>query len=151
VSEPVEPDPSSDRLRRRLGLLLVAGLLGIGAELILTGHYEDRDQTLPLAAIGACLLCLGWSRRSPGPASRRLLGASWILLAIVGGAGIVLHFRSNYDFQTELHPELGVAGRFLASLRATSPPSLAPGSLILLGALGLVTLRARPQPSPERS
>ena len=143
-AEQEEVDPPRFLLRG-LNWLLAAGLVGMASELLLTEHYEDRDQAIPLAALAFSALSLGWFVRTRSLWARRISSASWFALALAGLAGIVLHYRSNYEFQEELHPDLGLLGLFLASLRATSPPSLAPGSLTLLAALGFLSLLATPK------
>ena len=125
--------------------MLVCALVGLASELLLTEHYEDRNEAIPLASVALSLLSLGWFVRSRSLRARRVLAVSWFALASAGLAGMVLHYRSNYEFQEELHPDLGVLGLFVASLRATSPPTLAPGSLTLLAALGLLSLLATPR------
>jgi hypothetical protein len=136
--------------RSALAALLFLGLLGSGAELWLLGHYEDKAQLIPLVAIGATLVALGWHRLAPGRRSQRSLQATLCLLVAVGLIGVVLHVRGNAEFQREMDPSLAGSALWWKTLRAKAPPALAPGMLAQLGLLGLV-YAARPSGPEPRS
>ncbi len=132
------PTDPTQRLRRMLVAVLAVGMLGVGAELALTGHDEDLDQRIPLFTIAAGLAALAWHAFAGSRASCAGLRLAMLLLAGSGALGLYLHQRSNAEFQAELNPGLDGWGLLLATLRATSPPSLAPGVLALLGAIGWI-------------
>jgi hypothetical protein len=138
------------RLRSALAAILALGLLGIGAELILLEHYEEKPQLIPFVAIALTLLALAWHRLAPGPRSRQSLQIVLSLLIVVGLVGVVLHVRGNAEFQLEMDPSLAGAALWWKTLRAKAPPALAPGVLAQLGLLGLVYL-SRPSPTDPRS
>ena len=123
--------------------VLFVGLLGTAAELVLIEHYEDRNQLVPLIALGLGLAALGWDTAAQGRASRRALRLAMLGLVASSVAGMVLHYRSNEEFQRELDPALTGRQLVLATLRSQSPPSLAPGMLGLLGALGWIATHGR--------
>lgn len=126
------------RMRSALAAILLLGLLGSAAELLLLEHYKDKAQLIPFAAIGATLAALGWHRRAPGPRSQRSLQLALSLLLVAGLLGIVLHVRGNAEFQRELDPSLSGLSLWWKTLRAKAPPALAPGVLAQLALLGLV-------------
>jgi hypothetical protein len=75
-----------------------------------------------------------------------------MLLSIASGAaGSLLHYKGNVEFEVESMPGLGGWALFKQSMTGATP-ALAPGTMILLGALGLLfTLceGARPSLSPS--
>jgi hypothetical protein len=119
------------------------GMIGVGTELVLTEHTEGWRQWLPLVALGASLAALGWDAVSGGRASQRVLQLTMLGLMAAACAGLYMHYGSNEEFQREMDPDLGGWGLFLATMRAQSPPSLAPGVMGLLGALGLIATHGR--------
>ena len=138
------------RLRSALAVILALGLLGSGAELLLLEHYKDKAQLIPLVAIGATLLALGWHRLAPGRRSQRSLQFLLSLLLVTGLLGVVLHLRGIAEFQREMEPSLAGWPLWWKTLRAKAPPALAPGVLAELGLLGLVYV-SRPDPAQSRS
>ena len=132
------------RIHSALAAILVLGLAGIGAELWLLEHYEDKAQLIPFLAIGATLVILGWDWFAPSEMSRRSLQIVLSAMAFAGLVGVVLHVRGNAEFQREMDPSLAGWPLWWKTLRAKAPPALAPGVLALLGSLGLVYVAARP-------
>ena len=126
-------------MSRALHLLLVAALIGIALELLLLGHTEDLLQWIPLALVALALAALAWNHWSPSNTSRRAVATTMWLLILSGAAGIVLHFLGNREFQLETDPTLSGLPLVWKVIRAQSPPALAPATMALLGALGLMT------------
>jgi hypothetical protein len=123
-------------LRRLLLFTLIAGVIGMGTELLLIGHVEGPLQIIPLALLAAGLVVLVWSLVRPTAASRRALQALMVLFVVSGAVGVVLHYRGNHAFELEMYPEL--AGWPLVGQTMTgATPVLAPGSMALLGLVGL--------------
>lgn len=135
---------SLDRLQRLLLALLVFGLVGTATELVLLGHVEDEAQLIPLAAIGISLALIAWHVILPSLASVRSLQLAMIVMIATGGTGVVFHYNSNLEFQLEVDPSLRGFDLFMHVLRAKSPPALAPGTMALLGLLGLASLYRHP-------
>jgi hypothetical protein len=131
------------RMRSALAAILFVGLVGSGTELWLLEHYKEKAQLIPLVAIAATLLALGWHRLAPGRGSRRSLQVVLSVLVVAGLLGVVLHMRGNAEFQREMDPSLAGSALWWRTLRAKAPPALAPGVLAQLGLLGLV-YAARP-------
>jgi hypothetical protein len=138
------------RLRRLLLGLLLFGLVGTAAELVLIGHDEDPWQLIPLVVIAMAVasgaLLWGQTRVRPGsergqtPRARsstvRFFRVSMLLLILSGVLGAVLHYRANMEFKLEMDPSLTGWALFSSVIQAKAPPALAPGNMALLGLLG---------------
>ena len=126
------------RLLRRLLLgLLLLGLLGIGAELVLMRHYEDLWQWIPLIVMALALATIGWHLISQSGASVRALQFVMSLFVAAGGLGVVLHYRASLGFQLESGSAPSGWPLFVKVIHSKVPPALAPGALAQLGLLGL--------------
>jgi len=127
-------------LRRFLLLTLVAGIVGMGLELLFIGHVEDRLQLVPIVLLPAGLIALVWHALSPSRASAwgvRLLMALFVASGLLGAG---LHYRGNHEFELEMYPSM--AGTELVRETLTgATPVLAPGSMALLGFVGLAAVR----------
>jgi len=123
-------------IRRLLLASLMVGVLGTACELILLRHVDSAAQWIPLVALAIAFPLLVWHSIRPGLRSIRsiqLLMSAFIVLGIVG---IALHYDGNVEFERELHPkDAGVM--FLRHTLAGATPVLAPGSMVLLGLVGL--------------
>ena len=132
------PATTERQLRRLILLLLAFGLIALFGELIALGHYEDWKQFAPLTAILLTLLTIAWHAISGTAPSVRTLQAVFILLIVTGATGIILHYRSNVEFQLEVSPGLVGWELIKKALNAKAPPALAPGVMAQLGVLGLI-------------
>jgi len=126
------------QLRRLILLLLTFGLVALFGELIALGHYEDWKQFIPLTMIGVTLLAVVWHAASGKAPSVRALQIVFVLLIVTGATGIILHYRSNVEFQLEVSPGLVGWALIKKALNAKAPPALAPGVMAQLGVLGLI-------------
>jgi hypothetical protein len=123
-------------LQRLLAGIFVAGAVGLSAELLLIGHLEDVWQGIPFALLTFSLVALAWNAiRREATSGYVFMGTS--LLLIAGGiTGIVLHYRSNTEFELEMYPTL--TGWALVREALTGAiPALAPGALVQLGLIGV--------------
>jgi len=131
-------DPPRLRTIRRLLLgVLTIGMLGAAAELYLLGHYEDPWQWSPFAMMGAGLIVILWRAIAPGPVGLRAFRIVMLLFIISGGVGSWLHYRGNAEFEVELSPGMSGFDLFRESMSGAFPV-LAPGTMSLLGLIGLV-------------
>ena len=124
-------------VRRAMLALFVFATLGTGGELVLLEHTEGFWQLAPLLLIGASLVALVWyavGRRSP---SLRLFQGMMLLCVASGVVGLVLHYRGNVEFEREMYPSLSGLQLFWGAMTGATP-SLAPGTMTLLGLLGLL-------------
>jgi hypothetical protein len=127
-------------VRRALLALFAAGALGTGLELILLGHTEQPWQWVPVVlAFAGPLMAVAFAMRGAG-ISRRAFQATMVLFVAGGAVGLALHYRGNVEFALEMDP--GAAGLTLAKEALTgATPALAPGTMMLLGAIGLIASR----------
>ncbi len=123
-------------IRRFLLTLFVIGVIGTGVELVLLGHTEDLWQWAPLALIAVSLVVLGWrvvDRRALGV---RVFQGTMVLFVLSGVVGLWLHYVGNVEFEREIYPSLRGFDLFRESLTGATP-TLAPGTMLELGLLGL--------------
>ncbi len=127
----------SDTARRILLGIFLLGVVGLGAELLLLGHYEDFYQLIPLLLFGAAVAALGVMLITPTGTTVRVFQAVMAFFLLSGVIGAALHFQVNVEFQLEMDPSLRGMALFQKAIRATAPPALAPGAMIQLGLIGL--------------
>ena len=130
-------------LRKAVAVVLLLGMLGLGAELLFIEHIEGWQQVAPVAALALGIGTLAWDAAAKSGGSRLALRLAMLGLLVSGVAGVYLHYDSNAAFQRELDPSLGTWPLILKTLRAHSPPSLAPAAMGLLGALGWIVTAGR--------
>ena len=123
-------------LRRILLVILLVGLIGTEAELLLLGHTEGAWQVSPIVLIAVSLVVLAWYGAAGSPASLRALRGGMALLLLAGIVGLWLHFASNVEWARESNPSLGGIALYRAALSGAMPV-LAPGAMIQLALLGL--------------
>jgi hypothetical protein len=119
-----------------LGLVLL-GITGLIAELLLQEHFESATQIIPLASLGAGLATTIVVARSSTHFTLRLFTFMMIVFVVAGALGLVLHFKGNMEWALERQPELSGMTLVWKSLTGATP-ALAPGALAQLGLLGLV-------------
>ncbi len=133
----VPQDRALSTIRNIILAVLTLGMAGLLAELALIAHYEDVTQWIPIAllAVGIIVVALdlglarGWTQL--------LVQLSMVLILAAGVLGIYFHFSGSREFQLEMDPQMGGSTLVWHVLRAKSPPTLAPGSMVQLGILGL--------------
>jgi len=124
-------------VRRVLRVILFLGLLITGTDLLLLGHYEDARQVIPLVLIAMGLVVLAWHAFHGGAVNMRALQVTMVLFIASGMLGVVLHYRSNMEFQLEMDSSLSGLKLFWKVMQAKAPPALAPSAMAQLGLLGL--------------
>jgi len=123
-------------IRKLLLGALAIGVVGTIGELILLRHVDEPAQWIPVVALVTAVPILIWHAKSPGQASVRVLQVLMLLFLVLGVVGVGLHYNGNVEFERELHPsERG--WEFLRKTVAGATPVLAPGSMVLLGLVGL--------------
>ncbi len=137
---PASTSSTLNTIRRLLAFLVLFGLIGTTAELWLMGHYEDVWQWTPLVVMVAAAVAAGWLVATWSPAAARTFRVGMVLLMLSGAVGTVLHYRGNMEFQLEMNPSLGGVALMSKVLHAKAPPALAPGNMVLLGLVGLVSV-----------
>jgi hypothetical protein len=130
-------------IRKILLYGLLAGSIGTLLELVLIGHDEMAAQLAPLVLLGAGILAALWTLVAPGPAAIRLVQLLMMIFVFSGVIGIALHYKGNEAFELEMAPTR--AGMSLISKTLTgATPVLAPGSMSLLGLVGLAFTHRHP-------
>lgn len=135
-------------LRRGLLVLLVIGAVGLIAELILLEHYEDTNQFIPFALLSLALAVTAWHWIDGGRTSLRVFQAIMLLLVVAGPVGVFLHLKGNYEMEREFDPTLLGFDLWLAVFRGEAP-TLAPGTLVQFGLLGLLYAYRHPSLTPK--
>ncbi len=131
-------DNSTVRTTRVLLLALFAfGVVGSGVELLLLEHTEDAWQLSPLILMGLSLTVIVWLVLDPRRVSLRVFQAMMLLYVASGLIGLYLHYRGNVEFELEMYPGLSGMALFWEALKGATP-SLAPGTMLVLGLLGLL-------------
>jgi hypothetical protein len=130
-------------MRRLLIFTFLFGAFGTGAELLLIGHFEEVFQLLPLLLLGLAIVAAVWHLAVPRPASLRVFQVAMALLLAGGIVGIGLHYNGNEAFEREMYPTLGGVDLIQRTLTGATPV-LAPGTLTLLGLIGLVQTYRHP-------
>lgn len=136
-------------LRTLLLAILLFGMIGTATELILIDHDEDAWQWIPIVLLGVAVLTTAVLLAAGPRAGRGLthgFRAVMVLLILSGALGSVLHYRANQEFKLEMDPSLRGFALFSSVIRAKTPPSLAPGTMVLLGLVGLASAFRREIP-----
>jgi hypothetical protein len=122
---------------------LILGAAGTMTELLLIGHDESPAQFVPLALLSAGILLGLWLAVAPSLLNLSLLRGLMVLFLASGLVGVGLHYQGNEEFELERQPSVG--GWPLISKTLTgATPVLAPGSMSLLGAVGLAFVYRHP-------
>ena len=133
-------DPNEHTTVRRIrGFLLglfVFGAGGTGIELLLLGHTEDFWQLFPLGLMGVGGAALTWYAATGGARSLRLFRRTMGAFVLSGVLGLWLHYQGNAEFEQEIYPSLQGAALVWEAIRGATP-TLAPGTMLELGLLGL--------------
>lgn len=136
------------RMRSLLIYVFALGLLGTGVELALLEHYESWQQWLPLALLVLGLGAVAAVRLRPCRRTLLLLRSIAAAFLISAALGIYFHLDANFEFERERDATLG--GTELAwEMLTGAMPALAPGSMALLGLIGLVITAGHPALQPD--
>lgn len=93
--------------------------------------------------MGFCLLVLVWHWLDRGRAPVRGLQFTMILFVLSGFAGTLLHYQGNAEFELERDPSLSGWALFRDTMTGATP-ALAPGTMMLLGLIGLLYTLGHP-------
>jgi hypothetical protein len=102
--------------------ILLLGILGLAAELLLLEHFEEWRQWLPLALLSA--------------ASVRFMQGMMGLCIVAGVVGVLFHYSGNTEFELEMYPTMA-GWELLKESMMGATPALAPGAMVQLGLIGL--------------
>ena len=128
-------------IRRLLLLALVTGLAGTSAELLLLGHVDGWEQWIPIVLLAGSMVVLIVQVRTPTPTTNAiLLGTMWVFL-LSGPIGVALHYQGNVEFELEMYPDMQ-GFELIRKTMTGATPVLAPGTMALLGLVGIAYVRA---------
>lgn len=124
-------------MRRLMLALVLAGTLGLVAELVLLEHTESWTQWIPLVLLSIVFVAgaMAWVR--PTRSVLRAFQLTTALCIIAGIAGFGLHYWGNVQFELEGDPSARGWDLLWRSLHG-GVPTLAPGAMVQLGLLGLL-------------
>jgi hypothetical protein len=131
------------RIRALLFGTLAFGVVGMTAELLLLGHIESPSQRIPVGLLGASVLVLAWHALAPSRATVRAVQVTMMLFVVTGGIGVGLHFDGNVEFELEMYPALS-GFELIGKTLTGATPVLAPGTMAVLGLVGLALVHRHP-------
>jgi len=123
-------------IRRGLLAIVMLGIVGLLAELVLLEHYEDPWQWIPLALLVVALAATIAVAVRPTRRALRIFRVVMSLCIVAGALGVALHLDGNVEFERETAGELQGLPLVWAALRGATP-TLAPGAMVQLGLIGL--------------
>ncbi len=123
-------------IRRYLLLTLAVGMAGMTTELLLIGHVESVQQLIPVVLLVLGAAVLAWHAAAPRAITVRTLQVTMVLFLLSGLVGVSLHYRGNLEFELEMYPSMRGFEMIQKTLTGATPV-LAPGSMALLGLIGL--------------
>ena len=127
-----------ERMRMLLFGVLIMGIGGTLAELLLTSHTEDFWQKVPVALMAAAIPVILLTAFKPARAAVVVMRLAMVLFILAGALGTFFHYESNAEFAAELTPGLSGFALLSEAMTSSAPPPLAPGTMIMLGLIGLV-------------
>lgn len=124
-------------LRQGLLLIFILGSVGLGAELLLLGHFQEWRQQVPLVLLGSGLVLVAVNLVYTRPDVLRIFRLAMLAFVLGGIVGFWFHINGNMAFELEMNSKL--TGWDLVSRTAGGAlPVLAPGALVQLGLIGLL-------------
>lgn len=150
TSPQADPALILDRLRRWLLGIVWLGVLGTASELVFMGHTEETLQWTPLVMLGASVPLLVWHGLRPTRLSVHMFRGIMGLFLVSAAVGIGLHYRGNVEFELETHPTESGATLIEKTLTGATPV-LAPGSMALIGLVGLAATARHPSAADSDS
>ncbi len=123
-------------IRRLLLWIVLAGIVGLGIELVLLEHFEDALQWVPLVLLALGLVAATALALRATRVTVRIFQAISILFVAAGAVGLWLHFDGNLEFEREDDPSAAPAVLVRRAIFGATP-LLAPGALAQLGLIGL--------------
>ena len=135
------------RIRKFLLVTLAAGLAGTLSELLLLGHFESVLQWIPLALLGFGLAIAAWHAARPRALTVRTLQLAMALFVATGVLGVGLHYDGNLEFELEITPTMN-GFELVRNALTGATPVMAPGSMALLGLVGLAHAYRHPCVTP---
>jgi hypothetical protein len=124
-------------LRLTLLVILLVASAGTLVELFLLEHVEDAWQRAPIILLALGVIAMSWQLVRRDLASLRAMQVLMLLFVVSGLVGLALHYKGNVEFEKEMYPELAGLQLFKQAMTGATP-SLAPGTMVQFGLLGLL-------------
>ncbi|MBC7895135.1 MAG: hypothetical protein H7066_06965 [Cytophagaceae bacterium] len=124
-------------IRRGLIAIFLFGVTGIAIELVLLEHLEGWKQWVPVALLAIGVVLGAWLAFRPGPVALRAFQGLLGTYLLAGVVGTWFHYSGNVEWELERTPEIAGFALFKAAMEGATP-SLAPGTMIQLGLIGLL-------------
>lgn len=148
------PDYIPHRVRQALLAILAIGIVGTGVELLLLKHTEDWWQWAPIVMLGAALIVNVAVALKPVAGTLRALQGLMLLFVVTGVVGTWLHYAGNVEWELERMASLSGLELFRSAIMGATP-TLAPGTMVQLGLIGLLYTYRHPalsrNPSPPNT
>ena len=130
-------------LRSLVFVVILIGIIGLCAELLLLEHIETFTQWIPLLVLAAGLASSIWLVLRPSRPALRTFQTMMAAFVLAGIAGVYFHYAGNVEFALERDSDLTGLSLVWKALRGATP-ALAPGALAQLGLLGLAYTYGHP-------
>lgn len=143
-------DEAVSLIRRGLLALLALGCAGLIGELVILEHYEEINQLPPLVLLSLTLVAILWHWNDGGRRSLRALQIIALFLILSGLIGVYFHLTGNIEATKEFEPDLAGMPFWIDVIRGAAP-SLAPGTMVQFGLLGLLYAYRHPALSSKGS
>ena len=124
------------RLRTFMLILACALCAGIIVELVLTGHYKEPLQLVPLAMCSLGLAVLVAAIARPNRSTIRALRLIMIVAGLSGFIGMFAHLSGNLELAQEVNAAKAAASPLLVALTGRNP-ALAPGAMGVTAVIAL--------------
>ena len=127
----------TSRINRLLTLILLVGVVGTLADLLLLGHVEGWQQLVPVVLLALGVLVGGWHLFAPRSVTLRAV--QWLggLYVVSGLLGLWFHYQGNREFELEMTPD-AAGWPLIKAVLTGATPALAPGTMVWFGALALL-------------
>ena len=113
--------------------------------------HESAAQLVPLVLLATGILAGAILLLVPTRVTVRLLQLLMILFLGSGILGVGLHFQGNTEFELEMSSDRSRASTLISKTLTGATPVLAPGSMSLLGVIGLALTYRHPSPARSRA
>lgn len=124
-------------IRRGLIAIFLFGVTGTALELVLLEHLDGWKQWVPVALLALGAVQGAWVAWRPQPVALRAFAGLLATYLIAGAVGTWFHYAGNVEWELERTPEIAGFALFKAAMEGATP-SLAPGTMIQLGLIGLL-------------
>lgn len=136
--------PAIAFIRRGLIAIFLFGATGTAIELVLLEHLDGWKQWVPVALLAIGVLVGTWVAVKPGAVGLRVFSALLWIYLVAGAVGTWFHYQGNVEWELERTPEIAGFALFKAAMEGATP-SLAPGTMIQLGLIGLLFTWRHPE------